>query len=180
MERWSSKFLFGPASSHRGGSVLADPPAVSWSKRSAASGSTTRGQGCSRECSALRVGSTLKGKPQGRDRHETRPAGGGRSKAPRAWETLRGQQNPGLVPPGLVAARYWEDVEGERTAREAATGGLRPPGSGVRTLHSEGERKVTRVFAHGPHSSWATVGTNTSEASCEAKAIEGAGNQSSR
>jgi hypothetical protein len=48
------------------------------------------------------------GKPQGRDRHETRPAGWGRSKAPRARETLRGQQNQKdgflldrwLTPPG--------------------------------------------------------------------------------
>jgi hypothetical protein len=45
-------------------------------------------------------GKTLKGKPQGRDRHETRPAGGGRMKASRARETPRRHRNPRAGNPG--------------------------------------------------------------------------------
>jgi hypothetical protein len=51
--------------------------------------STTRGYGRSKERTALRAEIGPEGKPHGRDRHETRPADGGRSKTLRACETLR-------------------------------------------------------------------------------------------
>jgi len=70
-------------------------------------------------------------KPQGRDRHETRPAGVGRNKALRACETLRGHVLGGWSPPGQVAARFREDAEGERTAGEEAVGRGNPTNGGA-------------------------------------------------
>jgi hypothetical protein len=84
---------------------------------------TTRGERRSKEWLAPGVVSTLKGKPQGRDRHETRPADSGRMKALRACETLGRHGTRWLVSIGDdVAARCREDVEGEETAREAVAG----------------------------------------------------------
>ena len=103
-------------------------------------------------------GSTLEGtEPQGRDRHETRPAGAGRSKALRACETLRGHV-PGCGTPGQGAAWRWEDVEGGETAREAAAAGATLLAAAPQQPNSGGERKVKRGCSTRGHSRRRSVG----------------------
>jgi hypothetical protein len=68
---------------------------------------------------------TLKGKPQGRYRHEIRLADKGWSKVLRAWKTLRRQPNPRVGNLwGYVATHCWENVEGEETAGKEVVGRL--------------------------------------------------------
>jgi len=142
---------------------------------------TPGGQRCPRGRAAPRVEIDPEGQePQGRDRHETRPAGPGRSKALRACETLRGHVPGGWYPPGQVAARCQEDAEGEETAREAARVGGDPAagGAGASGLWrgvkgEERSARKSRIFR-------AVGGVKTSEASQKAKALEGAKNQYGR
>jgi hypothetical protein len=60
----------------------------------------------------------LEGEPQERDRHETGPAGVGRSKASRGCENLKTQRARAWEPWHWVAAPLREDAEGDGTPRE--------------------------------------------------------------
>jgi hypothetical protein len=76
-----------------------------------------------------------------------------------------------------VAARYREDVEGAKTAREAAIAGGNPVGGGVgaielwRGVKGAGRRARKSLLFR------AVGGVKTSGASREAEAVEGAKNQ---
>jgi hypothetical protein len=64
------------------------------------------------------VKSTLKGEPQGRDRHGIRPADNGWSKASRACETLRTQRDPRVgYPRDELLAVCRENAEGEENRK---------------------------------------------------------------
>jgi hypothetical protein len=60
----------------------------------------------------------LEGEPQERDRHETGPAGVGRSKASGGCENLKAQRARTWEPWQLVAAPRRENAEGDGTPRE--------------------------------------------------------------
>lgn len=60
----------------------------------------------------------LEGEPQERDRHETGPAGVGRSKASRGCENLKAQRARTWESWQLVAAPHRENAEGDGTPRE--------------------------------------------------------------
>jgi hypothetical protein len=90
----------------------------------------------------------LKGEPQERDRHETRPGGFGRRKAPRGCENLKAHTGGIGRPAVRVAARGRENAEGEGTSREelliASAPAVGDGGGSVHGVVSEGGWKPKR------------------------------------